>query len=206
MHSLDNSGLGGTKMKPNKVLIAIPNIGNIRSELAEFLLRIRGDSNVVVHFSHARPITSNRNIIVKKFMETDCEYLLMIDSDVVPPLNILDMRNNKKEICGAYVCTNKGQNIIPLLMQLEDNKEYSIKNIKKNSLNEVDATGTGCLMIHRSVFEKMQKPYFEVFFDEEGIQKEGSDFYFCRKAKEKEIKIYVDTRFAAVHYQTFPLL
>ena len=186
-------------------MIAVPHTGNIRTELAEFLLKLQGKENAVIFFSNARPITNNRNIIVEKFLESDCDYLLMIDSDVVPQQNILDMRKNNLDVCSPYICTNKGRNIIPLIMKYEDNGEYSVIPHEENKLYEVDATGTGCIMIHRNVFDKMEKPYFEDLNDDKGFLLQGEDFYFCKKAKEKNIKIYVDTHYKALHYQIFPM-
>ncbi len=68
---------------------------------------------------------------------------------------------------------------------------------KREHLIECDGIGAGCLLIHRRVFEAMEKPYFRcnpgTFI--------GEDFYFSRKAQEKGFKIFVDPGILCGHKQ-----
>ncbi len=70
----------------------------------------------------------------------------------------------------------------------EDNVLATIFPAAKDDLIECDGVGCGCLLIHRSVFEKIKPPYFVMNQGKYG----GEDFYFCRKAKRAGFKIYAD--------------
>ncbi len=69
--------------------------------------------------------------------------------------------------------------------------------VKKEDLIESDGVGAGCLLIHRRVFDAIEKPYFKcnpnTFI--------GEDFYFCRKVREAGFKIYLDPGILCGHKQ-----
>lgn len=68
---------------------------------------------------------------------------------------------------------------------------------KREDLIECDGVGGGCLLIHRRVFEAIEKPWFKcnpgTFI--------GEDFYFCRKAQAAGFKIYLDPGIICGHKQ-----
>jgi hypothetical protein len=68
----------------------------------------------------------------------------------------------------------------------------------KPQLMEVDATGTGCLLIRTEVFLNMDYPWFE-FTKTEAGKVVGEDVGFCKKAKKAGYKIYVDTSINCGH-------
>ena len=76
-----------------KIYLSILNEGWIRSELSIKLIRWLRESKHSIHYeaSYLRPIAHNRNTIVKRFLESDRDYLIQIDSDTVPPKNPLDL-------------------------------------------------------------------------------------------------------------------
>jgi len=57
---------------------------------------------------------------------------------------------------------------------------------EQSDLIECDGVGAGCLLVHRSVFEKVKPPYFKL------LNYVGEDFYFCRKVQEAGFKIFTD--------------
>jgi len=187
----------------SSVLIAIPNTGNIRTELVEMLMQLKSEHDFKIMFSNRRPIDDNRNYIVNEFIKSGFDYLLMIDSDIVPTSNILDMINSDVDICSGMISINKGKEIIRLGLN-KAKGGYKQINFKKG-LNEVDVTGTGCMLINKRVFKELSQPYFE-FQYENGLLKEGEDFNFCSKAKEKGFKIYYNTNFPCYHYQVYPII
>lgn len=192
--------------KKSKIFIAIPTTGNIRTELAIFLLGLnRRNYDVIVTFTIGGGIAHNRNSLVESFLKTDYEWFLFIDSDIMPPLNVLEMIKNGKDVCSG-ICPQfrKGKLISLVFEKYQDNYRFIQKDIKGDVI-EIDGIGTGCLLIHRKVFERMEKPYFEFLFDEKGMTKLSEDLNFCKKAQEAGFKIWADKRMGLHHFKTIDL-
>lgn len=176
--------------------IGIPNTGSIRTELAEWLLH----QQAVVFMPQAKPHDHCRNIIVNEFLKTGCEWLLMVDSDVVPPIDVLDMVNNNKPVCSAHVSTSVKGEAIPVGMTKNENGYHHDFKHSAPALHKVDAVGTGCILIRRDVFGNLKKPYFK-FIYEDGLLVNGEDFDFSERVGE----VYFDSRYICKHYTTISI-
>jgi hypothetical protein len=81
--------------------------------------------------------------------------------------------------------------------QIKNGAATALLPATRADLIECDGVGGGCLLIHRRVFEAMEKPYFQcnpgTFI--------GEDFYFCRKAQAAGFKIFVDPGIICGHRQ-----
>jgi hypothetical protein len=187
------------------VLIAIPHIGNLRAELCEYLLKLNGSKDIEykILFSNLKPHDNNRNFIVETFQQSKMDYLLMIDSDVIPQGNILDMVNHDKDVVSAFIKTYKGTEIIPLAMNKVDGG-YKVYATLERGLNKVDATGTGCMMIKKEVFDKLAKPYFQFQYDKEGRLTNGEDFNFCDKINDAGMEVWFDTKQTTIQFIKAP--
>jgi len=177
-----------------KILIAIPHTWNIRAELTQFLLSLNNYwHDVKILLSWGRPITNNRNKILEAFKQGWFDYLLMIDSDILPPSNILQMLENNIDICSADIHTNNWTEIIKLA--LEKVKDwYKTKPILIEWLNEVDATWTWCFLLSKKAIEEIWE-----------FKTDSEDFNYCERAKEKWFKVWYDTRYKCKHYQIYPI-
>lgn len=184
------------------------------------------------------PHDNNRNYIVQEFLKKDgsdgqplMEWLLMFDSDITPPRTILDMVKNGKNVCSGLICAQKYGVRKPIALTWIEGADLDKYNIvtregstepvkqkrpgyyylghKDNELQRVDATGTGCLMIHRSVLERMreamkswppeQQGWFRFHYDHEGRVIKGEDIDFCEKAKALGEEIWFDARQVCLH-------
>ena len=194
-----------------KVFIGIPTTGNIRTELAKFLLMIvkNPDYQFEVYITGNGTIVHNRNLISRAFLKSDCEWLMTVDSDVCPSLDILDILDNGKKIIAPINFVWKPWGLAPLLSKKAKERGYIVTDPEAaNSpakLVEVDATGTTCLFIHREVIEKMESPWFLFEYDKEGKICLGEDYYFCQKAKELGYGIWIDKRFITHHFKNTSL-
>ena len=204
-----------------KLYVAILNDGWIRVEyimrVLPWLIKTSGVDVTLedLALTWAHPISNNRNQITKRFLETDADFLLMIDNDVIPLMNPAEMVFADKDIIGfpakvrqglsslnwtAYikcpVAVSSGDSYIPVDLDAIDDKV---------DLLEVDAVGTGCILVKRGVLENLKAP-FHCKYDEDGILTTGTDFAFCEKAKEAGYKIHTTPQRYCEHIKTVGLL
>lgn len=203
-----------------KVRVAVPtrshNYSEVSLSLTRLLLNLQKSEkyDVDVQISYKQPVDANRNKIVKKFLSSECEWLLMMDADIVPPENILDMIEHGKKIVSATVLGMKDGVPHPLIMKMDDDKEmYRMvgldqyqDELRDDGLIEIDGSGTGCILIHREVLEKMEPPWFKFEYNKFGDIKYSEDYKFSQKAKEMGYKIYCDTNMPCKHFKKVDLL
>jgi len=193
--------------KNKKIWIAVLNQGNIRVELSDLLMRLPSQRKYDISISYPakKPIDNNRNTIVKNFLETDYDYLLMMDGDCVPTDKILELADYDKDIIGAVCFGYLKQMIVPFAMKKRKDHRYDVMDIDQNSgVVECDAIGSGVMMIARRVLEDIQFP-FRNEFDPEGIKTKGLDFNFCKRAKDIGYKVWVDSGMLASHWTIMDL-
>jgi len=203
--------------KKKKVLIAIPTRDSnalIPASLSMSLHRIQPTKrhSLGLHYSYAQPVDANRNRIIEHFLslDKDYEWLLMIDDDCPVPDNVLDMLYKGKKIVSGVIFTMKNGVPYPIIMKDDKDGFYSLMTGKeilaqKGSLVKVDGTGMGCMAIHRSVLNKMKKPWFKFEYTDTGDIRLGEDYWFCEKAKKLGYDIYVDTDVHVGHIKALDL-
>jgi len=195
--------------KSKSVLCAIPNTGLMRVELANILIKMSHDKrySFTVYYPNQQPIDNNRGCIVKHFLESKHDYLLMIDNDNPPIKNPLDLVELDKDVIACPTPQwNSTDPKFPIYWVAMDKVEDGYKEHKeKKDLQEVDAVGTGCILIARRVLEELEAPFMRKW-SEDGVAEVGLDFRFCEKAKEKGFKIYTHYDYPCSHYKELNLL
>jgi len=151
-----------------------------------------------------KPVDSCRNTAVRKFLESDAEYMWMLDSDTIPPKGIDTLgalMSHQKKIVGAIVFSFQYNEPFAVVVDYNEEGGYiqspQLKNDKR--LISVAATGAACLLVHREVLEKMGKYWFQTLMNEWGILSWGHDFNFCRKALELGYKVWIDKSIICSH-------
>jgi hypothetical protein len=148
-------------------------------------------------------LTTNRTGLVLEALKSDAEFFFFLDDDVICPNDIIiTLRNyNRPIVCGLYMAKKKkGDRGLGAWIRQE--KGYAmIGQDQPGRLVQVDATGLGCALIHRSVLEKVSQPWF--VWDWEGI---SEDFYFFEKvARETGIKPLIDMQMRCDHIGLFKM-
>lgn len=142
------------------VLIALPCYGGLVSEKTCSSLFNLGKTFVraevphgILTLANSSLISQGRSKIANFFMNnSDHEYLFFLDSDVgFDPNDVLKLLSYKKDIvCGAYPMKS-----IPLKW----NYVVSMPLTQDGPLTKIDSIGMGFVMIHRRVFETMNRAY-----------------------------------------------
>jgi len=135
----------------------------------------------------------------------DAEWIFMLDSDVIPPPDAIErlLGCNHKIASGVYYRRNLP--IEPGLWNETKDGTTFLHDYPKTMRFEVDLCGAGCLLIHRDVFERLKKPYFEWTLDKLPKPAGSSeDFNFLRKArKELGIRPMIDPNVQCQHIGLF---
>jgi len=165
------------------------------------ILLLMGDGRCKINLimpSH-KPYVNNLHYIVNDFMEGNYDFWLNIDADNPPIQNPLDLVALNKDIIGLptpiWHFTGKKKGERPVYWNaydyVLDDRAYREHQVREG-LQEVDAVGTGCILISRRVFEhsEMRKAPFARKWNEDGTVDKGNDISFCERAKANGFKIY----------------
>ena len=104
-------------------------------------------------------VAEARNLIVKDFINSKCEWLFFLDHDVLPTqdlyIRLLEYMRKKEHpiVSGLYYV--KAEPAYPLLFRGRGTSSYL--DWKPGDLVEVDGIPMGCTLIHRSILEYMYK-------------------------------------------------
>jgi hypothetical protein len=174
----------------------------------------------------AANIAFGRNQIVQNFLnETDADWLWFIDTDQTWEPGVLERmvqsaHPTERPILGALVFSvtpGEAQEIAPTLWGVVDNQFSRITQVPKVGILEVAATGTGCVIIHRSVLEGVRDlpvpdtdlthgdtawPWFK-YADWTNAQGKaivmGEDLTFFLRASAAGFRAFVDTTIEVGH-------
>lgn len=152
------------------------------------------------------PVDGLRNYIVETALRTGCTHLIMMDMDQTYPVNTIPkLLSHKLPVVGCLV-HRRYPPFDPLVYKgkLNEYEQIELDDYEKDSLIEVDATGTGCLMFETRIFRDLPAPWFKFSTTEDG-QPIGEDFGFCSKLREKGYKIFVDTSVKCGHLSTLEI-
>ena len=196
-----------------KVYVGIYTTGWVRKELSLALIQWLRDTEheVYIDFIEEEPNEHARNSTVKRFLESNNDYFLQIDNDVLPSKNPLDLLNLMKEqnidilSCPVWIYQHK---LVLNIYKYDENKEYLIPvDFEKNKnagLIKIDSTGTGVLLCSRRALERVEKPFGRLY-DEKGIAKLGLDLSFSQKAKNAGFEIFSHLDYISKHFKMIDL-
>ena len=172
--------------------------------LESFIKSFSGQHVHIDRISDSHP-GRGRNRAAANFLQTECEYLLFIDSDIIFNRGHVDtLMESAEPIVGGIYCL-KQEEVKPCLQTLPGGGPIAVGGIE-----EIRRIGTGFLRISREVFEKLKSPENEYvnhgrrewdFFRSGVVDGEwlSEDWFFCEDARAKGFKVMVDTRVQVGH-------
>jgi len=202
----------------NGVQIGIPVLGDMPDEIFYSFLGLKKPQGTRLTKIKGVPADVARNEIIKKlekdwlfFMDSDQtfhpESLMKLLSWGLPIVSGVYFKTPGKPIphIYKYAGEEKGKPVYKSLIEevfnFLDGKEIketaTVLPSEHKDLIECDGVGGGCLLVHKSVIDKITPPYFQYTDDSTG----GEDFYFCRKVKDAGFKIFCDPGVICGHKQ-----
>lgn len=150
-----------------------------------------GKKEVEVFTATGSILPEVRTRLVASAAKWDATHMLFLDDDMRFPRDVIQclIRHNLP-IVGA----NYSRRTHPLYTTAykADKSGQLLTRPGDRDLVEVSHFGTGCMLIDMRVFEMVDLPFFAFQYDERGMMTQGEDVYFCHKAAEAGIKLYVD--------------
>jgi hypothetical protein len=144
-------------------------------------------------------VARNRNNIVSDHFKVG-EWLCFIDDDqVIPPDTILKLLSHNKPIVGALYSSKQPPYVSMSFKSRREDGKYipwlwkELASLPR--LQPCAATGTGCMVIQRSVFAKLTSPFFHA-------AEYTDDLYFCQNAIQAGFTPYVDQEAVIGHTTT----
>lgn len=178
-----------------KILIGSLTNRGFRAKTVESLMNLHIPYEKVFYVAtQGYHIAENRNWLAFKAINEECDYLFMVDDDMVfPPCTLTRMVGHQKDIVGVVAKSRTGENVIQI-----DGKVPKDEEIPKE-LFECDALGTGVILIKTDILKTIPYPFFSFKSDINGVTVQGEDWSFCKKVKDKGYKIFCDPTIQVGH-------
>ena len=184
---------------PSGTSIPIPTFGSLTNAVRLDPPDISENYNV----RGTNAVTARNNIIWKMY-QGNFTHVFFADSDMVFPAGTLQkLLNHDVDIVGGYYVRKRNE-FLPTAFKLGKRPAGLWETEHVNEFKEVEAIGTGCLLVKRIVFDKVGSPWFEYRWTGEATGKMVTeDMVFCEKAKERGFKIYCDGTIKCGHVNMF---
>ena len=167
-------------------------------------------------------LISSRNKILEYAIEKNYDYLLMMDSDVIVPPDILKkLLHHEKDICSGlyfnYAKVKDELKFLPVCYRKLEEKYYplyekffpkanmkmfsrqmSMTEAKSRELFEVSVPSAGCLFLSRKALNSGARYGIIKRFEKE-FKEITDDIKFFKELRESEFKIYCDTSILCAH-------
>lgn len=134
-------------------------------------------------------LVAGRNDMARAFLNSRSEWLLAVDTDMVLPLDVvprlLTHARPDRIVGGLCYCLDRGVER-PVLF---DSSGERITTWTPGALVPVGAIGMACAMIHRSVFKRLEYP----FYRGDPAGRRDQDQILCDRVRAAGVEIVVDT-------------
>jgi hypothetical protein len=178
-------------------------------DLAAFLESLRENRNYATLYSKAHnfiPIDGGRNTAANNYKGVGADWLLMIDNDMSPPLNILDCIKDAPEdaavVVPKFYLWDEDKLKVKLCWGMQTADGGDMVNHLEPGWHELTHCGTGLIFIRPEVFQKVPAPWFWRTYDEMVNMQSTEDINFAHKVREHGFKIYGNGKYEVGHHHT----
>jgi GT2 family glycosyltransferase len=210
----------------HKVSIGWPDNGQVHGEFAVSLAMLATNFSdklgPFIRVEGSGLISRMRNEIVSTFLnQTNSDWLLMIDSDEkidsITFKKLIDAAHHIERpvmaglVFAAFNSVDIYPEPVPSIYNAVEGGFAPISNYPVDEVIRIDAAGTGCLLVHRSVLEKIQEFSTEheagkwCWFQDFPIDGTwwGEDLIFCSRVNNAGFPIHAHTGAILPHRKSF---
>ena len=196
----------------DKVCIGVPHRG-VTDEFFDSVMSLvmnERDRVVAVVSVGGSLVAPARNAIVRHALQSDADWILQLDSDMSFDGALLDgllaySDPVERPIVGglAFKVFRDGTTEPTMYRLVNEPKTHlqAVRDWQRGALVRVDATGGACLLVHRSVYEAMDAPWFGPA--ELAGEELGEDVSFCLSARLAGFEIHVASDVLVGHVKPF---
>lgn len=187
-------------------MIATPHVGLVDPRWIDALLHLEKPAGWYRGALIRMEIAHARNLLAQKFLENaDATHLLFWDDDVLPPSDGLMrlLAHDQPIVSGFY--TSRALPMRPIAYRRDAVRQrYEHVDTLTDGLQAVDGVGCGFLLIQRSVFERIEPPWFQYLCEPGDLNASLSeDLFFCERARAAGIPILLDTSVRCGHIGSY---
>ena len=214
-------------MKPS-IFIGLPNLGTLETVLSSRLREWYACGKYRITMTEAtgmRPLEIPVNQILALFLETDCEWLFLINSDECLPFDALDrlmahdvdvvaplgLRWDRKHGPLPCIGVREGGSNDELLRHFDNPADVSMTSGRAryiqprsgfSGLRRVDRIGNSGMLLKRKVVEAVPLGTFRMHMSEDRTDIYATeDFAWCDAIREAGFEIYCDCDLLLDHYR-----
>lgn len=157
-----------------------------------------------IYYENARErVAESKNIMREKVLNENYDYFLNLDTDTIPPKDIIErfLAHKKDIITGVYYkifnVTIMPQNvnkemIMPLIYtKIQDRiHQCTAEEVESPRLMQIYGCGSGCLMVSKDVLNRIKFRFDETIWD---------DMKLCEDAEKLNIPVFCDTSVKCMH-------
>lgn len=150
------------------------------------------------------PYDVSRETIARQAIESGCKYLFFLDSDVLIPVNTIEVlidwskKFNAPVMSGLYWAKKPGPKMPAAWLKVDEHPESNtydflpvdvMPHLNTQNIIPVDVVGAGCLLINVDILRKLDKSNPNLPFFQWGVGRRDAqgknllnmseDFYFC---------------------------
>ena len=211
-------------MIPNEVIVSWCDNGLVDGKFMEGLVTTILTSGMPITGAmrvQGNQIARQRQNVINHWLDdTDFEWMLWLDSDIVLSNEVLyKLWSNahavdRPVVSGVYFISKENEQSLmtpyPAVFNWVEGTDYQISYVHPlpagDNLIKAGCAGFGLLLMHRSVIEKMRKKHGTIpFFNETGIGGEfiSEDINFFRLMRDADIPLHVHTGATVKHMKRF---
>lgn len=194
------------------IYVAIPCGDSVNTEFMKYLLALHASKGTAYGITVATLIYDARNTLAQAAMDSECDKMLWLDSDMTFDSDIIerlsaDIDEGREFVSGLYftrknpikpvIFKNTGYKTLPDGMKESYAGFYM--DYPRDEIFEIEAAGFGICMMTVDLLKKVYENYGAPFAPMTGF---GEDISFCKRCRELGIPLYCDSRIKAGHIGT----